>query len=317
MRDARSEQRGAGLLYPGFLHHDSQCVAHVKNMDGEVVQLAARTLWCRFVSKSVHAVGVRWTDPVDVRQFVSSRDWLEQMAGSDEFKSSELEGSMLTVGIDELEIDLLKSYLTETKIVISTVPDSGAALDRMSHEGFDFVMVDADNPVSGLEKVRGHSADAGGNQPLLVVTSRPDGAPAFESESDTGVLTRPYSGEMLIGALRDLTLAQHNPLTGTRPIACELPVEKHGPVRVYLQRLRDGKGQIEEMISADRADEAIRFVQILKNTASGFGFPLLEQAAEQAVTALNASGSAAESSGPLRAMCRVIDRLRLGDECVS
>tara|TARA_Y100001933_G_scaffold263639_1_gene325945 strand:- start:18 stop:1190 length:1173 start_codon:yes stop_codon:yes gene_type:complete len=305
---------GAGVLYPGFVHQDSTCVVHIDTLQKERLQIAAQSVWCRFIGRTIHAVGVRWLEKVDVRKFVSSRDWLEQMAESDDFSSSDLSGRLLAVGIDDLELTLLQSYLSDTTIRIDTAKDSGAAIDRLAAEGFDFVMVDSDNPEAGAHTLHAHIRSAGTQEPMLFVTSKPDGVLGLESAAGVSILSRPYSADMVIGALRDLSLDDVNPLSGSKPIFCELPDAKHGPVTTYLERLRDSSGTLEQAIIADKAGEAVRVAQLIKNTASGFGFPLLEQAAESAIVAVNASGSAAEAEVALRTLCRVISRLRLRDD---
>jgi len=304
---------GAGFLYAGFVHRDSQCVVHVDDEEGNRSQIPALVMWCRFLSRSVHAIGVRWIEPIDVRQFVPKRDWLEQMANSDQFVNAELTGRMLAVGFDEMEIELMRSYLHDTSVQIETVSDSGAARDLLAKEGFDFVMIDSDNGDATPEALLSYICTEGAQEPVIMVTNRTDGLSGTESAGPSTVVPRPYSADVVVGAIRDLMIGHSNPLTGTRPIVCELPVAKQNAVPQYIEKLNASADNIEEYITADAVEESVRLAQTIRNTASGFGFLILEQAADEAVKAINASGSAAESSGALRILGRVIRRLSVGE----
>ena len=135
---------GAGFLYPGFVHNQSSCVAHLHSIDGNEIQIAGSAVWCRFVSRTVHAIGVKWDEPIEVRQFVSNRDWLEQVANSDEIKQAKLTGTIVLVGFDEIEVDLIRVFLEHEDVQIEAVEATGAAHDRLAGGGVDAVLVEAD-----------------------------------------------------------------------------------------------------------------------------------------------------------------------------
>jgi len=207
----------------------------------------------------------------------------------------------------------MRSYLHDTSVQIETVSDSGAARDLLAKEGFDFVMIDSDNGDATPEALLSYICTEGAQEPVIMVTNRTDGLSGTESAGPSTVVPQPYSADVVVGAIRDLMIGHSNPLTGTRPIVCELPVAKQNAVPQYIEKLNASADNIEEYITADAVEESVRLAQTIRNTASGFGFLILEQAADEAVKAINASGSAAESSGALRILGRVIRRLSVGE----
>ncbi len=300
---------GCGFLYPGFIHSKSECVIHMKAIDGTTVMIPGQTVWCRFVTQSLHAIGVAWTDPIDVRRFIPSRLWLEQAASQDDVTSKELKGKLLVVGFEPLELGMLDVYLEDTSIEITDVPDSGATHDQAALESYDFIMIDAENESSRIEELVKELRDDGCNEPIIIVSQReslPDGLKDIKSLT---LLHRPYSKEIFLATIRDLLFTNTNPLVGTRPIVTTLPPEKAKVVSVYIENLKKYRDQIDSAVATDNTECVLKIVNSIRNTASGFGFPLLEEAAVQVTTAVNASGSAAEASSAIRVLTRLIGRL--------
>jgi hypothetical protein len=301
---------GAALLYPGFLHEGSECVLHAVNLEGESVMIPARVVWCRFVGRSIHTIGLEWEEPIDPRIFVPSKDWLEQMSQSGAQVKTEISGRMLAVGVGEIESELLRMYLAETSLELVFAGFSGAALDEVRRQAFDIMLVDGEGGEQESRDLVARLRGEGFREPILVVQEVRGGVePQFEK--GTLLLPKPYDRDGLLAVTRDLLLANENPLTGSRPIRSELPdlQSKAAAVSAYVQRVREFAERLESAIAADRADEALQVLQSVRNTASGFGFPMLVEAVSQAITAVNACGSAEEASSSIRTVERMLNRL--------
>lgn len=308
---------GAGVLYPGFVHQESVCVVHLRNLDDELISISGKSVWCRFVSRSVHAVGVQWDAPADVRQFVSNRRWLEQVASNDEIKRARLGGTLLLVGFDVMEVDLIAAHLEDEDLTIETTDDTGAAHDRLATAGVDAIMVDGDHPGVDTKQFYADARASGIHEPITVVTSKTDGYEVWAADTGAAVFGRPFSAEMLSGLLREQILMSSNPLSGSQPIYSSLPADKSAAVATYIERLLQCADQLESTINADNAAFAVRIAQTIQNTADGYGFPILEQAAGKAIVAVNASMSAAEAGVELRQLVRFIGRLRSGERSTA
>lgn len=301
---------GASLLYPGFLHARTECVLHTNSLDGESVMLPAEIVWCRFVTKSIHSIGLRWDKEIDPRLFIPSKEWLEQMSTSDGLVKAELNGRLLAVGINEIERDLISLYLDQTSIEMISVDFGGAAFDQFRKQSFDIIVIDADCPECAGDDLVTRLRAEGFTEPIvLLMDQRAITAPP--PDKTVTILPKPFTKDDLLAVLRDLILANANPFTGSRPIRTELDLTSAlvPAISAYIAKLRGFTTSLNAAITADRADEAAKILLTVRNTASGYGFPVLVEAAGLAITSVNASGSAEESAAQIRLLIRMINRL--------
>lgn len=102
---------GAGLLYPGFLHGRTECALHLRTIDGEPMTLPVSVMCCRLTSKSIHSLGVRFCEPVHVKNFIPARQWAKRVAGAEVPRAENLDYRVLIVGFDEVEQHLIRHFL--------------------------------------------------------------------------------------------------------------------------------------------------------------------------------------------------------------
>jgi hypothetical protein len=63
-------RRGMAMLHGKFVYNGTGCVLGLKALDGQVVPVRGRVMWCRLVTGRVHEVGIRFDEPVDLADFV-------------------------------------------------------------------------------------------------------------------------------------------------------------------------------------------------------------------------------------------------------
>jgi len=303
---------GAAMLYPGFLHLHTRCMVHLAALGGKPLAISGRLAWCRFATGMVHVVGLAWDEELDVRQIVPQREWIEQVAKGDQHLNAELTGTMLAVGFDKLESGLLRIFTAGTRLRLRNVPDAGAALDLARAEAMDAILVDADNDSIDHADLSNRLRDMGLREPILLASSKPS---AIAPQADgVEVVAKPLSRESLHVAIRDQMLANATPVAGSKPIHSDMPQlaeigELAEAVSEYLALARDTADTLRQAAKTDDAHAALSACQSLRNTGAGFGFAVLADVAADAVTALNASGSATEAAGAIQLVVRVVDRL--------
>ncbi len=300
---------GVSFLYPGFLHTNTECAIQLETLGNETVNIGAKLVWCRFVTNPVHAIGVQWFEPIDVKQFIPSKIWLEQGSNSDSQTQQEIEGRALLVGFDEIENELLRLVLKDTKLEIVEADFSGAALDQITANPFDLLILNSECSELSTEELLRMVRETGSAEPILLLVDR--SAAAFNAGTLTNVtvLEKPYNNDVILATIRDMLLSSANPLIGTGPIRSESKLDP-GSVRKYIDKLKGLVPSIQAAAEKDDVPETTRVVSIMKNTAQAFGFPLLEEAASQVITQLNATASALESGTEIRTLIRVISRLQ-------
>lgn len=304
---------GASFVYPGFLHHSTECVVHLDRQKGEPAAIAGSTVWCRFVSRSLHTIGVTWSEAIDPREFIPPKQWLEQAAPSDEQAQAELRGRLLAVGVSAIEQNLVQALLTETSVEVLFADSPGDAMDHLHQELFDVILVDADRLGTAWTEFLNLADMEGFAEPALIVSS-PNAADEAKNVSQKNVLVeKPLLQPAFMAALEEVLTKLPGQLDGSSPIFSELPnadsrVEMLTDYVLAVRRLRD---ELISALNADNACAAKKAAQSMLNTALGFGFPVLSAAAEKAIVAIDASGSASESAASIRQVSRVVERLHV------
>ncbi|MFG0242563.1 MAG: PilZ domain-containing protein [Phycisphaerales bacterium JB054] len=61
---------GVGLLYSGPMEPGARCAVQLKTLSGKVVSVPAVVIRCRSQSEFVNEIGVRFDEPINLRDFV-------------------------------------------------------------------------------------------------------------------------------------------------------------------------------------------------------------------------------------------------------
>ena len=302
---------GAGLLYPGFLYSNAECMLHLTTSNHEPMMLDANIAWCRFLSRGIHCVGVRWNQAVDVRRFVPSTMWSELASVSDEHIKAEISGRVLCIGTADMEVELVRVILHDMPVSIESVVSDGAAIDKLHEKPYDLLVIDSENKEVNAEELVAKLRSEGFFEPALILAEKR--RLQLTSPGD-GIryVAKPLDTESLLATVREIMLAHANPVNGSAPIESTL-VSRPDMKPAIASFVKHAKAQTETIrggIASDNFDEVRRSVLLLHNTGGGFGYSVLSGVAGEALTALDASGSAQEASPSLKLLIRVLERLK-------
>ncbi len=302
---------GAAVLYPGFLYGGTDCGLHLATTDGKESMLGAKVAWCRCLSRGVHCVGLRWSEEVDVRRYVPSSLWSELNLGSDKASMAEVSGRLLCIGVEPLEINLIKLMFQGMPVEVEVADDAGATFDSLHAQSSDVLLINSDSAAFDSEKLIAQLRQEGFAEPVILLADKRN---EFEKQSggDFRVVSKPLDADGLLSAVRELMLAQDSTMTGTSPISSSLASkpEMVTAIEGFVEHVRALGDTLRGAISADNTDEARKSLLLIHNTASGFGFGLLGEASAEALKELDASGSAQEAAPHIRRFVRVLDRVR-------
>lgn len=309
---------GAGLLYPGFLYADAECMLHMGPSDQEPEMLPAQVAWCRFLSRGIHCVGIRWHERIDVRRFVPSTMWSQLTSVHDEHLKAEISGRVLCIGVEELEVSLLHVFLRDMPVEIEAVASEGAAIDSLHREAFDLLVIDDENAEINSDQLLTKLRGEGFAEPAIVIADRRHLQPA--SMGDTvRYLAKPLEAEAVLASVREIMLAHANPLHGSGAIHSTLGKDPRmtPAITAFIKHTKNQVEIIRGGMKSENFGEVRKAVVLLHNTAAGFGFQVLGEVAAEAVRALDASGSAAEAGPTLKLLIRVAERLRSPQDASS
>jgi hypothetical protein len=64
-------RQGISLLHGKFVYDSTGCVLGLKALDGQIVPIRGRVIWCRLIGGRVHEFGAQFEDPIDLDDFVA------------------------------------------------------------------------------------------------------------------------------------------------------------------------------------------------------------------------------------------------------
>jgi hypothetical protein len=61
---------GMSLLHGKFVYDGTPCVAGLKALDGQLVPVRGKVMWCRLIAGRIHEIGIQFEEPIDLEEFV-------------------------------------------------------------------------------------------------------------------------------------------------------------------------------------------------------------------------------------------------------
>lgn len=293
------------FMHRGFLHCGTLCKLSLPTLDKrEKIKVEGRVVMCRYAEGGLHEVLVAFDQPINLRDFVASG------AGWDAAERAELAGCVLVIEADEALGRLMMHQLRDTALDLTVVPTLREGLNAIRIRAFDLVIVDLDDPPGPQQMVEAlHSAGYRG--PILGLRS------AIRAKSSGGggrpdvdtILQKPYKLEEFLSTLR--TLLVSNTAAG-EPILSTLRDQPNmkGVISWYVQRAKQIVEDAVRFAKADNRDGLIEQCQTLYETAAGYGFEILGQAAYDVIQAAQTPGCELRNLPQLRALQNIAQRMR-------
>ena len=308
---------GIALLYWGFLHAGTQLRISLPKLTGGDEHIAGSVAWCKHVVGPHHLIGIRFAERVLPRLFVApdSLDGGDLAASGDVVDPRALRGRVMVIGDDELQRELLKHHLAPTQITPILVPDTAsavAALRRGDKVDLLFVDLNLDSDIGeqAIKTCRG----AGYSGPIAVFTAESSTQRLREVQSQvSAILQKPYDQSRLLHLLSlwltDASVAVDP--AGDNAIRSVLASDPkmHEMISRFVLKARELAVRIQKSIDTGDLTMARQCCSTLKGTGGSFGFPIVSRAAGDAVLALDASQSVAESATVLQRLIMICRQL--------
>ena len=302
---------GASVLYPGFLHTGTDCALWIEAPTGEEEMVRASVASCYVLAKGIHIVNLRWAEAVDLRALVPSTHWSALEPPSVGRQEPALSGKLLTIGVPELEVELIRMLTGTLNIEITEAPFAGAALDSLHEHAFDILERNGDCPETDYAGFVPRLRAEGFVEPIFVLVDRRH-MPAASSDPTVRHVARPINADDFTATIQEALRRLESNAGGSKPIVSERADEPQAEagISTFVKQARGLRDRLRSTINSDNADQARECLELLHNTAPGFGFPIVCEVAHAALTALNASGSAEESGPAIKQLIRVLDRIQ-------
>lgn len=301
---------GVGILYHGYLHTGTLITVSLPKRMGGAESVLGKVAWCRHGSGAWHGVGIKFKEPVFVRSFVNFADWGNLSAATD-VQPQDLVGELLSIDDRDLDQLLLKHMLSSTKLTITSVNSAEQALTELKKTQFAVVCTDLNlgvDSTSGSDLIAQMRA-AGYLGPIVALSA--EGAQLERAGRDLGVstLAKPFEQRQLFAVL-STALGVGGDSAG-EPLISELA--NTPGVQTLLEQfqslMQQSMRELQQSINEQSFAKVRMVCQMIRGTATGYGFPTVSTAAAEAVKALDAGGDVGEASASLQKLQQLARRI--------
>ncbi|MCK4872513.1 MAG: response regulator [Phycisphaerales bacterium] len=306
---------GMAFYHRGFLHAGTACELELLTLAGEMELIRSKVVRCRHIKSSIHEIGIAFDAPIDPRRFMEVG--IEHAAiNAEPMEMPELTGRVLQIDDQKLEALLLKHHLKATGIKLTSIQNPDEVSHLIKAQAFDLIVCDLNmGDVKGedvIERLRAEDFKG----PIIAITSEtnPTRLDHVKQAGATNILSKPYDPASLIGMLSSLLKSVSAGATD-EPIYSSIPAEGDMGelLTAHIEEAKKKAQQIEQAMADDALDALRGLCLDVKASGSSCGYPVLTEAADAVVHALDSSQSVVKSANEIRSLLSVCSRLRLAE----
>lgn len=261
-------RRGIGLITGQFVYPRTECRVHLVTVHNHRMLVTGRVARCRYIegTGSLHEVGIRFDQAIDVAMFQSGVASLRVLLVADDVQMQRL----------------VAHLLRRLDVKLSCVSGGEDAQREALKSEFDFVLLDLDMPQTDGPAICRALIELGFSNPILALTANEDQQTreACESAGFTGCVPKPITPDTLARVVMSIKTA---PIISSlandpemAPLIDAFVDSLPGKIRSAQQALADGK-----------IDVLARIVTTLKGEGGSYGFDTITRAAMELQCALS------------------------------
>lgn len=307
---------GISFLHGSFLHTGAEVRISLPRLDGQKIMVLGKIATCRLVGGHVHEIGVAFHEKIDPAAFVDPEQ-AKVASDSDEQTSTHLptlDGEVLLLVSEDTDANLIDHHLRNTGLNPSRVASLGKAIDRVKRDTLDLLIIDLDGVEADERALIGAIRSAGhaGAIVTMDLDQVEESAPTSESVVRIAKPFEPLGFISTVGGL----LSDAGAGGAGQPILSELAGDrKMAPlIEQYIEHVRSSGRRLREAAEAGDAEGARTICRNLAGAASGYGFPLLTEAAVRVVNALDKSGDLEAAEADIERVLAITARIRTVSE---
>jgi len=287
--------QGISLLHSSFVFPGSKCTIELPHPRCGTVTIQAKIARCAHIRGVLHELGVVFNEVINVREFIE-RDELAECFSLEKIDPTKLEGRVLLVSASELDHRIIKHFLRETCLRVTTAVTADEAL-AAAREGCDVILAE----LHGEEVCGGvlipMLRDAGVQTPAILMSSdtSPRARLQFRNAHADAFLAKPLTDETLMRGLAEFLVMDNDrddahgaAMAG----ASELANSFAGELTKQAERL-------EKAMAESDSERCLALALELKGTAPCLGFDKVGRAATGAAEALTSTQCVEQSKSAL------------------
>lgn len=304
---------GIALLHAGYLHNGTECRMALTLPRGGAKTLVGKVVFCRLVAGQIHEIGVQFSEQINIEDFAASE--LKKLSDDpcDREAMRELSGNALLVAPDEAVRTLLLSRLKQTGLNPVGVETAGAGVDQVKRLAYVVAVCSLNLPDPGVEKLVRALQSAGFSGPVIGIASETEkaGASRAAHAGMQGCLEMPFAQDQVHAELARALRYCGASGEGSSPIVSTIAHEPRAGelIHFFVSHAREAASAVRAAAARGDLPTVKKHCQSLKSIAGGYGFQSVAEAAKQAVTCMDQSGSVEESAASIRALLNLCGRL--------
>jgi len=301
---------GLAFLHGGFLYPGCRCEITLPTVWGGKETLNGVIISCRHLQKHVHEFSVSFETLIDRRRFVTLPGERPLESELDTSKIAALSGRVLFIDECRVNADLAQHHIKNSKVEMVAAESLEEGVETLRSAPFDTVLLDLDNFEKTPAELIGEIREAGFKGPIVCASTTPE-SEAAESALEAGadeVASRPIAA---IDLVRILTECLSGSSGAAGPVQCQLESSPDTVALIenYLGYIETLAASLSEDIEKEDIEKVLKSCRVISQSAGGYGFPPLEQAANKAMLSLQDSKSVVESISELQRLQSVCSRL--------
>jgi CheY-like chemotaxis protein len=298
---------GISILHGAYIHPGSAVTIFLINRNRVPTPIPGSIVRCRHVRGMVHEIGIKFTLPIDTREFVK-RDPFSDCFSLEHVQPADLAGTVVAIDDSPMDLKLIQHYLRETQLRVRPASGKDEALALIA-QGCDLVLCDYDLGEATLVDVVAEMRARGVSTPVIAVTADTsvqtrDRLIAAEASA---LLSKPMSQDLLLRALAEFLVV------GSRAEALRSTLAGDDPnavlVEAFVQQARQFGKRLTECIQRDDTATARSICLQIRGSAPMLGFAGLGKLADAAANAVASSQSIPDSVVPLRSLIAACERI--------
>lgn len=301
---------GMSLLHGGFVYTGAKIVVHLERLTHEIEHLQGKVVRCRHLGKHVHELGVQFDRQIEPRDYISLGDTEESFL-LERVDPSTVQGRVLVIEDSRADQRLISHLLKDTEVHLEFLEDAELAVETAS-QGFDLVLLDyhlkRESGAAVLERLR----EAQIMTPVVMITADESSETARKSR-DAGasaMVYKPLNLDTLLRALGEFLVLRGGLAVGAGAILSQ--AKSDDSMKDLLQTfVRDLDRMADEISAALRQNDVDRVKRLcseIKGSGSSYGYPVLSEAANLTMRALEGTASLADAAGEVRRLIEVCRR---------
>ncbi len=315
---------GIGFLHGGFVYVGTKLVVQLRRMDGFFASLGAVVTQCRHLRGSIHEIGARFANPIEVREYANvdiaanhdPESALALLNGQGPILPSFFGRLIVVDGCDD-ERELLKFELESLGVTVHCASQLSEVGSLNQTSGFDAVIVGVDQ-VSPELRVFLPLKQAGFTGKAVAVTAdeRPEMLTQLQQEGYDQVLHSPLDTKR-IAALLETFLPKADPVAvaqSAKPLlSSKWSNHRMRPlIQAFVMKLEEQLRQVEGLLAdAQQRPSANHVLLAIKSAGGGYGYPTLSRAADELLKLIQQNASVAVMQMKLRELRTLSESARL------